>query len=374
MNLEHYGSYVYVDLEKIESNVRKIQAHIGEGVGMIPVVKGNAYGLGTVPVARVLAKCGIKLIANAHILEAIDIRKNNIDVDLLIIGALPPHAIKYAPLYDIQLTVFNVETARLYSEECHKAGKRGIVHIKLETGLGRIGVVPGPDLDILLDEIEKLGNLDVVGVFTHYATAAIYNSPYAFRQYEIFKEGLAQIRARGIEPEYIHTANTGATVWFDESHCTHVRCGSLFLGYSNMADRSNPIGVEEPATWRAFITNIKEVMPGQSVGYQRHFIADKPTMVATVDVGYGDGVKRQLAQNYGPVLVNGTRTRFLGICMDQCFVDVTDIECKLFDEVTLLGGDGGAWLSLFELADGIGQNIHSLLTAIGPAVLRVYEK
>lgn len=374
MELEHYNSYLKVDLGAIARNVERVKRHIGPGCGMIPVVKGNAYGLGTVAVARTLAeRCGIRLIANAHILESIQIREAGVDVDLMILGALPPHAIAYAPRYDIQLTVFNVETVRLLSEACRKEGKRGKVHIKLETGLGRIGVNPGPDLERLLDAIEGAGNLEIVGVFTHYATASVQESAFAKKQFALFEQGVAQLHARGIRPQYVHTANTGATVWFRESHCTHVRCGSLYLGYSNLEDRSNPLGVEEPATWRAFITNIKQVRPGESVGYRRHFIAERPTTVATIDVGYSAGINRPLALQGGPVLVHGHKTRYLGICMDQSFVDVTGIDCKLFDEVTLLGWDNGQLLSLFDLAGFVDQNIHSLLSAISPVVLRVYE-
>lgn len=373
MDLEHYNSYVKVDLGAIQRNVERIKAHIGPGHGMIPVVKGNAYGLGTVAVARTLAeRCGIGLIANAHVLESIQIREAGIDVDLMILGALPPHAIPYAPRYDIQLTVFNGETVRLLSAACRKEGKLGKVHIKLETGLGRIGVKPGPDLERLLDEIERAGNLEIVGAFTHYATATQQQSQYAKGQFALFQQGMEQLYARGIHPAYVHTASTGATVWFKDSYCTHVRCGILYMGYSNLDDRSNPLGVEEAATWRAFITNVKQVQPGESVGYNRHFIARQPTRVATIDVGYSAGLNQPLALQGGPVLVHGQKTRYLGICMDQSFIDVTGIDCKLFDEVTLLGWDDGRLLSLYDVADFAQQNPHSILSAITPVVLRVY--
>ncbi|WP_458862350.1 alanine racemase [Acidaminobacterium chupaoyuni] len=375
MDLKYYNSYLQVDLDKICGNIEKIRKHIGEKKDIIPVVKSNAYGLGTVEVARALAeKCNIRLIANSHIAESIAIREAGIKTDLMILGALPPHALRYAPRYQIQTTVFNKETAEILSDECRKLGTTAKIHIKLETGLGRIGVKPGEDLETLLNDLKQFDNLEVVGVFTHFATAGKYESAYTHQQMALFEQGLAQIRAFGIEPQYIHVANTGATVWLKEDCCTHVRCGSLYLGYSNLCDKSNPLGVEEPATWRAFITNIKTIQPGESVGYLRHFVAEKPTRVATVSVGYGDGLNRMLAQEFGPVVVHGVKTRYLGTCMDQCFVDVTDIDCKLFDEVTLLGYDSGRLLSLFELAETVHQNVHSVLSAISPAVLRVYEK
>ena len=364
MDLEHYHSYLQVDLGAIERNVARIRRHIGPGRELIPVVKGNAYGLGTAEVARTLSqRCGVRLMANANLQESIQIRQANIPTDLMILGGLPPHAIPYAAQYDVQPTVFNRETAELFSRACRNLGKLGKIQIKLETGMGRVGVKPGPELDQLLDCVLGLGNLEIAGVFTHYATAYQPGSDYTRRQLALFQQGVEQMEARGIRPPYVHSAATAATVWLPESHCTHVRCGSLYLGYSNLQSRENPLGVEEPATWRAFITNIRRIEPGESVGYQRHFTAQKPTTVATVDIGYSAGLNRPLALAGGPVLVKGRRTRYLGVCMDQCFVDVTDIDCRLFDQVTLLGRDGDAFLSLFELADFIDQNIHSLLSA-----------
>ena len=374
--LEHYNSYLEVDLGAIARNVERVRRHIGPKHGIIPVVKGNAYGLGTVEVARLLAeRCGVQLIANAHVLESMQIRQAGVDADLMILGALPPHAIPYGPRYDLQLTVFNRQTVELLSQACRQQGKVGKVHVKIETGLGRIGVEPGPPLEELLDAIEGAGTLEIVGVFTQFATAAQWGSPYARQQLALFQQAMEQVYRRGIRPQYVHTANTGATVWLPESYGTHVRCGSLYLGYSNLARRENPLGVEEPATWRAFITNIKEVAPGQSVGYLRHFVAEKPTKVATIDVGYSAGLNRTLALQGGPVLVHGQKTRFLGTCMDQSFVDVTGIDCQLFDEVTLLGHDGPAMLSLFEVAAFVEQNIHSMLSAINPVLVkRLYRQ
>ena len=192
-------------------------------------------------------------------------------------------------------------------------GKIGKIQVKLETGMGRIGVKPGPELDQLLDCVLALGNLEIMGVFTHYATAYQPGSEYARRQLALFQQGVKQMEARGIRPPYVHSAATAAAVWFPESHCTHVRCGSLYLGYSNLQSRENPLGVEEPASWRAFITNIRRIEPGESVGYQRHFTAQRPTTVATVDVGYSAGLNRPLALSGGPVLVKGRRTRYLGV-------------------------------------------------------------
>lgn len=375
MELEHYNSYLQVDLGAIERNVGRIRRHIGPGRGLIPVVKGNAYGLGTVEVARMLSqRCGVRLMANANVQESIQIRQAGIETDLMILGGLPPHAIPYAAQYGLQLAVFNRQTVLLFDQACRQLGKVGKVHIKLETGMGRIGVRPGEELEQLLDCLKQASNLEIVGVFTHYADAFHPGSEYTKKQFALFRQGVDQLETHGIRPPYIHTANTGATVWFPDSFCTHVRCGSLYLGYSNIAEHKNPLGIEEAAAWRAFITNIRQIGPGESVGYQRHFIAKQPTTVATVDVGYSAGLNRPLAQAGGPVLVCGKRTRYLGACMDQCFVDVTGIDCQLFDQVTLLGRDGEEFLSLFELADFVGQNIHSILSAVNPnSVLRVYE-
>ncbi len=380
MDLKYYNSYAEVDLDVLRDNFAKVKAHIGPSQGFIPVVKGNAYGMGTLPIARMLIEdCGVTVLGNAQIFEAAQIREAGYeDVDILIMGAAPFHAIPYAVKYRLQLPLFNKECALALSKAARDQGVSRIeAQIKVETGLNRIGARPGQQLAELLDCIRECGNIEIVGCFTHFAHSTEYNNPFTEEQYQLFVQGAEQIKAAGwSNMRYIHCANTGATVWFEKAKeiCTHVRNGSLYLGYSSMDDYSNPLNVKEPFSWRAFITNIHEIGPGESLGYNRYFKPDKPTTVATVSIGYGDGFYRPLAMNFGPVLVNDTRTRYLGICMDQTFVDVTGIDCKLGDEVTIFGySKGGELLSAFELERFTGQSFVYPICSPNQRVLRVYK-
>jgi alanine racemase len=186
-------------------------------------------------------------------------------------------------------------------------------------------------------------------------------------------DALEQIKARGIGLKYIHCRNTGATSWLKEEMCTHVRVGCAVLGYAGMDDHSNPLGVEESASWRARVSNVHEIGPGESCGYSRYFKADRQVTVATINVGYGDGLYRPLVMAGGPVLLNDARTRFLATCMDQSFVDATGIACKPGDEVTIYGkSKGGAALSFDEMERLSGQTQVYLMTAINSRVKRVY--
>ncbi len=380
MDLKYYNSYAEVDLDAIRDNVAKVQAHIGPKQGFIPVVKGNAYGMGTVPIARMLVEdCGIKVLADAQAFEAIQVREAGMkDVDILILGGAPEHVVPYAVQYRMILPLFTKESVLALSKAARDQGVSKVeAQIKIETGLNRIGARPGDQLAALLECIRECGNIEIVGCFTHFAHSTEYDNAFTEQQYKEFVKGVEQIKAAGWNNmRYIHCANTGATVWFEKAKeiCTHVRNGSLYLGYSSMDDYSNPLNVKEPYSWRAFITNIHEIGPGESLGYNQYFKPEKPTKVATISVGYGDGFYRPMAMNFGPVLLNDTKTRYLGLCMDQTFVDATGIDCKLGDEVTIFGySKGGALLSAFELERFTKQSFVYPICSPNQRVLRVYK-
>lgn len=382
MEAEYYNSKLEVQLGKIKSNIEKIRNYTG-GLEVLPVVKSNAYGLGTVAIARYLVnECNIKFLATARIFEACQILDAGIPVSIMILGPVPYYSVPIAVARNIQIPVFNKEGARLLSEEVKKAGLSSFkVQLKIETGMNRIGVKPGQELAELLAYLKKLGNLQIEGVYTHFATADIAEhgagNDFTREQFAIFKKGLQQVKEFGITPKYIHCCNTGATTWLKEAYpyCTHVRVGSLYLGYASIQDDWNPIGVEECASWKTTIVNLKVVHLGESVGYGRKFMPVEDRKVATIGIGYGDGYLRHFAMQGAPVLVQGQRCPFVGICMDQAFVDVTNINCKIGDEVTLFGKDGtGHEISGLEIGHLLGETRLAMFTHITERVARVYIK
>ena len=200
MDLKYYNSYAEVDLDAIRDNFAKVQAHIGPNQGQIPVIKGNAYGMGTLPIARTMIEdCGVGIVGNAQIVEAAQIREAGYkDVDILIMGGAPFHAIPYAVTYRLQLPLFNKESVLALSKAARDQGvSRVEAQIKVETGLNRIGARPGQQLAELLDCIRECGNIEIVGCFTHFSTSTAYNDPFTLEQYGRFEEGVAQIKAAG---------------------------------------------------------------------------------------------------------------------------------------------------------------------------------
>ena len=377
MDLELYNSYLEIDFRKMKRSMDTVLKAIGPNKGIIPVVKADAYGQGITKIVEFLVKnYGIKTVACAQVFEAARIREAGFtDIDIIVMGAAPAHIMPYAVKHRVQLPVFSRETAKMLSDAAREAGVEMEVQLKIETGMNRIGVKPGADLAALLAYLRELGNLKVAGVFTHFSTATYTEDPFVYEQYDLFCKAVAQLRAEGIEPRYIHCANSGATGWFKDDLCTHVRPGSLYMGHASMDDDTNALGVEGCTSWRAFITHIHDIAPGESCGYCRHFMneTDHPITVATVDVGYADGLYRPVGQKGGPVLVGDTRAYCLATCMDQTMVDVTGLDCKVGDEVTFFGWSrGGAAITLEEYQTVTGQNLSLPLCLLTARVKRVY--
>lgn len=381
MDLNCYTSRLEINLDTIGRNLEKIRCHTG-GLELLPVVKSNAYGFGTVAIANHLVHhCGIKIFAVARVFEACQVLDSGCtEAEILILGPVPSYSFPTVVARGIQIPLFRIEDVRLLSEESKRQGKPYVkVHIKVETGMNRIGARPGDELAKVLESIHEAGNIVVDGVFTHFATADIANhgagNDFTREQFSCFCEGLSQIRAAGFEPRRIHCCNTGATVWFKDAYkvCTHVRMGSLYLGYSSIQDDWNPIGVEESGSWKTFISNLRTIHPGESVGYGRTFMPDHIATVAVIPVGYGDGYARSFAVHGAPALINGTRCKFVGTCMDMSFIDVTGLDCKLGDEVTLFGEDGkGNRIAGLEIGHLMGETRLAMFSHITERVARVY--
>lgn len=368
------NSYFRIDTNKIVENYKKVQAYIGEDVGIIPVIKGNCYGYGLVEMAKIFTeRCHSEIVADAAIYEAVQLRDAGIKSEILIIGGIPQHLLKVAVEKDLQIPLFNKETAVLVNEEAANRNKKIKVHIKIETGMNRLGVKPGEPLDELLDYVSTLPNIEIVGAYTHFATStADYNDAFAIEQHEKFKVGLKQLEDRKLNLKYVHCCNSAATAWFKDAYHTHVRICSSLLGQVAMEDGREPIGLEEPCELRAFITNIHDVEKGDSVGYSRYFKPEKHMRIATLSIGFADGIYPPWAKKQGPAIVSGHKTKLLGICMDQSFVDVTDIPCEIGQEATLIGKDGDEEITTRDIEVFTDNTFEYLFGTFGPRMARVY--
>ena len=372
----YYNSYFRVDMDQVVRNFNKVQDYIGPGTDIIPVIKGNCYGYGLVPMAKLFeARCQVELLANAAMYEAVELRQAGITCDIFVMGGIPQHLLSGAVKYDLQIPLFEEFTAHRVNQLAKDAGKKVKVHLKIETGMNRLGVRPGQPLRDLLNLVKSLDNLEVVGAYTHFATStADYYDPFAVEQFEKFQEAVSQIESLGFDLQYIHCCNSAATAWYREAieFCTHVRSCSSVLGHMAMEDGREPIGLIEPLEIGAYITNIHDVYPGESVGYSRYFNVTEPMTVAALSIGFADGFYPGWMCGQGPVLISGRKTRFLGCCMDQSFVDVTGIPCEIGQKAILIGRDGDERITTWDMEQFCENTFEYLYGTIGPRVERIY--
>jgi len=357
-------------------NIHSIRSVLPGRTQLIPVLKGNAYGLGAVKLALALsAMKEIKTFAVAQIGEALQLRQAGIAQDILVLGAFPLVQMPLAVENNLLLTVFDSTTARAIEQEAARWGCTVGVHIKIETGLNRIGVKPGEPLAALLRTLGTLTHITVKGCFTHFVDGERPDSPIALQQFALYEKAVSQIRKAGFQLPLCHICNSGASEWFDEAMLDGVRIGRRLY----MDSRDNPLApgkpgaIKEVASWRASIVNLHDVSTGETVGYDGCFVAKRPTTVATICVGYGDGLCTDFVRAGSPCLVNGQLARYIGICMDQSFLDVTGMDCQIGDEVTIFGySSDGYYLSAQALAKTVGHEGVFFTDCAGERVERRY--
>ena len=374
-----HNSYLEIDLPLLTSNIEKIKQGIGKGVDIIAVIKGNAYGMGIIEIGKHLdTHCGIETFGVATTCEAVKLRDAGINKDIVVMGGIPYHNTPAIIKYDLQSPAYDPIYLNLLNEEAKKAGRTAIVHIKIETGLNRVGVRPGKELDEMCELLKALEHIKVEGIFTHFYQSEIRDKTATHEQFEKFKTALSQARAHGFEFKYVHTSNSGATTWLFDDEITHVRPGVLLYGIDENLDEhgncTNVFGLSYVLSWRAYVNNVKTISAGETVGYSGHFKATKPTDVATISMGYGDGYARTLGNSgKGEMIVNGKKAPVIGICMDQMFLDVTGIDTKINDVVTILGTDGSESVDVLDLQTQMNQSFLAILALISERVARVYK-
>ena len=373
-----YSSHLFVDLDILRDNARSIMADLGNGVEMMPVLKDDAYGLGLIPVAKALAALpGIRTFAVAQVSECVRLREAGIHQDVLIIGGIPGAHVKHAVASGAVMTVGRLGLVPQIARAARERGTVARVHIKIETGLNRIGLKPGAELAALIRELRVAADaVRVDGAFSHFSDIKCLGlDDSSKRQLALFREGLRQLKDAGIEPRLQHMCQSAASEWMPEARFNAARIGRrLYMDHQDHPHAPGTVGaVRELASWRATITNLRSLEAGATLGYGGLFHLDAPRTIATVSIGYGDGLNIQLAESFAPVLVNGRRGRLMHTCMDQCFVDVTGIDCAVDDVVTFFGySPEGQLLPAQEVSRPIGCEGVSLTANLFPRVQRVY--
>ena len=365
----------YVDLDAIEENFEAMKRTLPADTQMAAVVKANGYGHGAVPVARLMEpKDYIWGFAAATIEEALQLRGYGIRKPVLVLGYVFPESYPELAAEDIRTAVFRMDMAEELSKEAVRQNKRVHIHIKLDTGMSRIGF---PDTEESLEavcQIQKLPGLELEGLFTHFARADEADKTWADRQLARFLRFRDALEERGVHIPICHCANSAAIIDMPESSLNLVRAGIALYGlYPSGEVKKERVALKAAMELKSHIVHVKEIPAGTQVSYGGLYIAPEPRRIATIPVGYGDGYPRSLSDR-GCVLIAGKRAPIRGrVCMDQFMVDVTEIpEARPGMEVTLFGTDGGEILSMDELAELSGRFNYEFACDISGRVPRIY--
>lgn len=371
---QYYRVYAAIDLDAICHNISEIKKLVGPDTKIMPVIKADGYGHGAVPVAKALNKIGVDGFAVAIIEEGIALRKQGITKPILILGYTSEY--QYASLiqHEIEQTVFSYEMAEAISKFAVTMKKEARIHIKVDTGMNRIGFKPTEESVGQIQRIQKLPNIKIQGIFTHFACADEEDKTSARHQKEMFDRFVSKLEEKGIKIPVKHVSNSAAIMDLRECRMDMVRSGIITYGLypSEEVDKS-AIDLKPALSLISHVIYVKEVGPGEGVSYGSTFVTDRKTRIATIPVGYADGYPRALSSR-GRVIIRGQYAPIIGrICMDQFMVDVTDIEgVSVMDRVTLVGTDGDKNITVEEAADLAGSFNYEFVCGIGKRVPRVY--
>lgn len=371
------GSPIYaeIDLAAFRHNMDAVAKLVKARSQIMAVVKADAYGHGAGVIASEALKCGAECLAVARLNEAVDLRKRGIDADILIFGQSLPVYVREYIKYNLHVSVHSLNAAELLSSEAVKLGAVISAHIKVDTGMGRIGIVD--DAAKSADLIKRIGELkgvEVKGIYSHFASADCADKSYAKLQLDKFLEIREKVIPCFSKMPLFHIANSAAVMELPESHLDIVRPGIMLYGLypSSEMDREKTI-LKPVMSLKTQIIQVKKVKAGFPVSYGSTYITERESLIATVPAGYGDGYSRLLS-GIGDMLVKGKCAPVIGrVCMDLAMLDVSHISgaCE-GDEVVLLGEQNGEFISADEIAEKTGTISYEVVSGIAPRVPRIY--
>jgi len=364
---------VEIDLDSIAYNIHQIRKKVGNKTKTMAVMKANAYGHGAVEVAKVAIDAGAQWLAVALVEEGIQLREAGIQSPILILGSTPPDQVHEVIKYNLSQTVCSRELIETLSNEAQSWNQTAKVHIKVDTGLGRLGIFP-EEVAAFVKESSCLEGIEIEGIFTHFSVA---DEDKAFTELQIkkFKEVISNLEREKIHIPLKHAANSAAVVGFASSYFNLVRPGIILYGLYPSPEMNRTIPLKPAMSFKTKITYLKRVPAGYSLSYDRTFTTKRKSLIAILPVGYADGYPRALS-NKGEVLIKGKRAPVVGmICMDMTLVDVTHIpDVKVGDEVVLFGKQNGAQISADEIASKSGLINYEILCGISKRVPRIYKR
>lgn len=367
--------YAEINLDNIKHNILEIKKLVKDKT-IIAVIKADGYGHGAVEVAKVLKEEGIDFFAVAMISEAQELREAGFKDNILVLGYTPEEYYSYAVENDITLTIYDFDLAQKLNDVAEKIGRTAKVHIKIDTGMGRLGFQTTKEDIETIKKISTFKNLYLEGIYSHFATADDEDKSFAYVQIEKFKKVIEILSNEGILFKIKHMANSGAILDLSEAYFDAVRPGIMIYGYypSDKVNK-NKISLKPAMSLKAKVAFVKSVEKGTSISYGRRFIAPNEMKIATLPFGYADGFSRIMTGN-AKVLIKNKEAQVVGtICMDQCMIDVTHIEdIKIGDDVVVMGEMENLKITADDIAQRINTISYEVLCMVSKRVPRIYIK
>ena len=368
--------YAEINLDTICKNVNETKNKVGEKVDVLAIIKADAYGHGALRVARALSEIGINNFGVATAEEAIQLRKHGIYANILLLDYAFEESYTELIENNITSTVFEYNHAKKLNDIAGILGKKADIHIKLDTGMGRIGFIPSEESFDIIKKIYELDNITVSGIYTHFACADMTDKTMTHRQIDIFDSFCEKLENGGVHIPVKHLCNSAGIMEFSSAYANMVRNGIITYGLypSDEVDKNN-IKLSPAMSIKSHVVYVKEVEENFTVSYGATYVTSGKTKIATIPIGYADGYPRSLS-NKGRVLIKGKSAPIIGrVCMDQMMVDVTDIDdVKQGDVVTIVGTDGDEKITVEELSAMSGSFNYEFVCNVNKRVPRVYIK
>ncbi len=365
-----------INLDNLAHNMREIRRLTDKNALITAVIKADGYGHGAKYIADTLLENGADRFAVAVLDEALELRGFGIKEQILVMGYTGPERAKDLVEKDVEQAVYSYDVAEAISKEAVKQNKNAKIHIKIDTGMGRIGLMPNEDAVYLVKRISELPNLTIEGMFTHFAVADETDKGYTYKQFDKFKWMFGRLEEEGVKINVRHCGNSATIIDLPDMHLDMVRAGIILYGLAPSEDvMLDRIDLKQVMSLKVRISHVKEIEKDESVSYGRKFIASKNSKIASLPIGYADGYTRMLSGK-ADALIGGKRVPIAGrICMDQCMIDVTGIDgVNVGDEVVLYGEQKGAFIAIDEIADKLGTINYEIVCMVGRRVPRVYIK
>jgi alanine racemase len=362
-----YATWLEINLAAVERNVRNVMK--ATGTAFMSVVKGNAYGHGAVEVGKAALKGGAAWLAVARVDEALVLRNAGIDAPILVLGMIPYQQVDLAISHDITLPLPNFEAIDVYSGHAKALGKPLNVHLKVDTGMGRLGVLPEEILS-LARRARQAGGIQIDGLYSHFAMADRKSDPLMDVQIRRFKAALNSLEEAGMRPTWAHLCNTGGSLAFPEARFNLVRGGSSTVGLNPFEYRGLPEVLQPALTaWKARLVSCKTLPAGWGVGYGSTYVTKGEELIGVVSAGFGDGIRRVPGNE---VIIEGTRVPVVGaVCMDAIMVKLPKTY-PLDTQVMLIGSLGGQTITIDDVASRYGTVHVDFLMGLTPRVPRMY--